>query len=184
MQTTPEKIVILGGGIGSMAAAWYLSDQPDWQDRYAITVYQQGWRLGGKGASGRNPQRAQRIEEHGPHVWFGFYGNAFALMKAAYASLARPAGSPLASWREAFAPHEYSVMAEQVGAEWRPWHELFPIMPGEPGPGTPVTLWELGLALLRWIRLRLDQLRAGGAALGLLALVLALPYNPRTHTPH
>ena len=188
MRTTPEKIVILGGGVGSMAAAWYLSDQPGWQDRYAITVYQQGWRLGGKGASGRNPQRAQRIEEHGPHVWFGYYGNAFALMKAAYASLARPAGSPLASWREAFAPHQYSAMAEQVGAEWRPWHELFPIMPGEPGPGTPVTLWELGLAMLRWISLRLNQLHAGRAATGpdmeLLAQVQALPSDPRTHAPH
>ena len=192
MQTTPEKIVILGGGMGSMAAAWYLSDQPDWQDRYAITVYQQGWRLGGKGASGRNPQRAQRIEEHGPHVWFGFYGNAFALMKAAYARLARPAGTPLASWRDAFAPHQYSAMAERVGAEWRPWHELFPIMPGEPGPGTPATLWELGRAMLRWISLMLNQLRAGRAGLGLparldtelLAQVQALPSDPRTHAPH
>ena len=29
-------------------------EQPGWQDRYEITVYQMGWRLGGKGASGRN----------------------------------------------------------------------------------------------------------------------------------
>lgn len=189
MQTTPEKIVILGGGVGSMAAAWYLSDQPGWQERYTITVYQQGWRLGGKGASGRNAQRAQRIEEHGPHVWFGFYGNAFMLMKAAYAELARPAGTPLASWRDAFAPHEYSVMAEQVGAEWRFWHELFPIMPGEPGPGTPVTLWELGQALLRWISRRLNRMRADAgllarADLALLAQVRAMPADPRTHAPH
>jgi uncharacterized protein with NAD-binding domain and iron-sulfur cluster len=42
-----EKIAILGGGIGSLAAAWHLSSTPAWQERYDITVYQQGWRLGG-----------------------------------------------------------------------------------------------------------------------------------------
>ena len=51
------------------------------RDRYDVTVYQPGWRLGGKGASGRGP--ADRVEEHGLHVWMGFYENAFALMRRA-----------------------------------------------------------------------------------------------------
>ena len=47
------KIAILGGGIGALTAAFYLTSEPYWKDRYDITVYQLGWRLGGKGASGR-----------------------------------------------------------------------------------------------------------------------------------
>ena len=58
---SPQKIAILGGGVGSMTAAYYLSDLPGWQKNYDITVYQQGWRLGGKGASGRNARMGQRI---------------------------------------------------------------------------------------------------------------------------
>ena len=36
----PKKVAILGGGVGSMTAAYYLSDQPGWQNNYDITVYQ------------------------------------------------------------------------------------------------------------------------------------------------
>jgi uncharacterized protein with NAD-binding domain and iron-sulfur cluster len=54
-----EKIAILGGGIGSLTAAYELAVQ----DRYDITVYQMGWRLGGQGASGRNRALGDRIEE-------------------------------------------------------------------------------------------------------------------------
>ena len=43
-----QKIAILGGGVGAMTAAWSLTSVPDWQDRYEITVYQMGWRLGGR----------------------------------------------------------------------------------------------------------------------------------------
>ena len=63
-----KKIAILGGGVGAMSAAWALTEAPDWQSRYEITVYQMGWRLGGKGANSRNPEYAERIEEHGLHI--------------------------------------------------------------------------------------------------------------------
>jgi uncharacterized protein with NAD-binding domain and iron-sulfur cluster len=46
-----KRIVILGGGPAAMAAAFELTDRPDWQDRYEVTIYQMGWRLGGKCAS-------------------------------------------------------------------------------------------------------------------------------------
>ncbi len=39
-----------------------------------VTIVQRGWRLGGKGASHR---AGGRIEEHGLHVWPGYYDNAF-----------------------------------------------------------------------------------------------------------
>ena len=77
----PEKISIIGGGVAAIAAAYAITQTPDWQKRYEITVYQMGWRLGGKGASGRNLAQGGRIEEHGLHIWAGFYHNAFRLMK-------------------------------------------------------------------------------------------------------
>ncbi|SHN09349.1 Acetoacetate decarboxylase (ADC) [Duganella sacchari] len=148
----PQKIAILGGGVGAMTTAYYLSDQPGWQNNYDITVYQQGWRLGGKGASGRNAKLGQRIEEHGLHIWFGFYANAFKMIKAAYASLDRPAGAPLATWRDAFKQHDYVALSEQVGDQWHNWSIVFPTLPGEPGEGDEkITLWQMAVAMVGWI---------------------------------
>ena len=79
-----QKIAVLGGGMGSLSAVFALTSTPGWQERYEITVYQQGWRLGGKGASGRNRKQGNRIEEHGFHIWMGFYHNAFRTMREAY----------------------------------------------------------------------------------------------------
>ena len=78
---TQQKIAILGGGVAAMTAAVYLTEKDDWQSHYDITVHQLGWRLGGKGASGRNAQIAERIEEHGLHVWFGAYVNSFKMIE-------------------------------------------------------------------------------------------------------
>ena len=48
---------MLGGGMAGVTAAWELS-RPGWRDRFdAITVYQRGWLLGGKGASTRGRRR-------------------------------------------------------------------------------------------------------------------------------
>ena len=51
-----EKIAILGGGVSSCMTALALTEQQDWQEKYDITIYQVGWKLGGKGASGRNAE--------------------------------------------------------------------------------------------------------------------------------
>jgi uncharacterized protein with NAD-binding domain and iron-sulfur cluster len=182
-----QKIAILGGGAGALAAAYYLSAQPDWRTRYDITVYQQGWRLGGKGASGRNAQLGQRIEEHGLHIWFGCYANAFAMIRAVYAELERPAGAPLARWDEAFRPHDYVVLAEQVDADWRPWHLVLPHRPGEPGTGLdPVTPWQLALAAIEWLPRWHSELRSGApgpaASDAVAALARALPADAQAHT--
>lgn len=148
----PQKVAILGGGVGSMTTAYYLTEQPGWQNNYDITVYQQGWRLGGKGASGRNAALGQRIEEHGLHIWFGFYANAFKMIKQAYAALDRPPGAPLATWRDAFKQHDYVALSEQVGEQWHNWSIVFPTLPGEPGEGgEAITLWQLAVAMVAWL---------------------------------
>lgn len=60
-----KKVAILGGGMGAIATAFALTDpQNPTRNQYDITLYQMGWRLGGKGASGRNQAIADRIEEH------------------------------------------------------------------------------------------------------------------------
>jgi uncharacterized protein with NAD-binding domain and iron-sulfur cluster len=187
-----EKVAILGGGAGAMAAAFYLSAQPGWRDRYDITLYQQGWRLGGKGASGRNAGLGQRIEEHGLHIWFGFYANAFAMMRAAYAELGRPPAAPLASWDAAFRPHDYVALAEPLGAAWQSWNLVLPRRPGEPGTGSdPVTPWAMALEAIHWLRQWHAELRTlslavrdDGAFDHLLALARLLPRDARDHTGH
>ena len=85
-----------------MAAAFELT-RPEHQGRYTVTVYQQGWRLGGKGASGRGP--GDRIEEHGLHIWMGFYENAFRLLRECYGELGRdPETCRFARWDDVFYP--------------------------------------------------------------------------------
>src|SRR4029077_7960592 len=116
------RIAIIGGGCAGMAAAFELS-RP--QHRYEVTVFQQGWRLGGKGASGRG--RAGRIEEHGLHVRMGYYENAFRLMRETYEELARdPSETPLATWRAAFFPASHVAAADVTTAgAWEPWTVRF-----------------------------------------------------------
>jgi uncharacterized protein with NAD-binding domain and iron-sulfur cluster len=87
------KIAILGGGVAGLAAAFRLSDPTNIEhyksinDELEITVYEKDWRLGGKGASGRDFNNHERIEEHGLHIWFGSYVNAIELLVEAYAEL-------------------------------------------------------------------------------------------------
>ncbi|MCB1560290.1 MAG: NAD(P)-binding protein, partial [Xanthomonadales bacterium] len=148
-----ERIAVLGGGVGAMTAAFWLSNQPGWQNRYEIDVYQMGWRLGGKGASGRNAKLGQRIEEHGLHIWFGFYDNGFDLMQQAYGELGRPPGAPLATWDEAFKPHHFISLAEDIRGEWKLWPIDTPIIPGVPGSGNErLGLWAALRTLLAWLR--------------------------------
>ena len=80
--------------------------------------------LGGKCASGRGPHG--RIEEHGLHIWFGFYDNSFDIIQDAYAMLDRPPGAPLATWSDAFKKHGYLVIAQQFKGQWHPWGFNFP----------------------------------------------------------
>jgi uncharacterized protein with NAD-binding domain and iron-sulfur cluster len=112
---------VLGGGAAGLAAAFELSE------RYEVTVYQCGWRLGGKGASGRRRKMNERIEEHGLHVWFGFYDDAFGLIRRAYEELGPQA--PEIPWTEAFTPIERLVLYDRDGGALRPWSVKLPPKP-------------------------------------------------------
>jgi uncharacterized protein with NAD-binding domain and iron-sulfur cluster len=140
-----KKIAILGGGLGSLTTAFALTSRRNWQKQYEITVYQMGWRLGGKGASGRNPEPGygHRIEEHGFHVWLGFYDNAFKMIQESYAELARTTG-PFREWTDAFKKHSLVVIEELIEGERKRWQIEFPT--GLREPGTIVRLGLLGYA--------------------------------------
>ncbi|WP_404394944.1 NAD(P)-binding protein [Pseudoalteromonas phenolica] len=154
-----EKIVILGGGVAAMTSAVYLTQAENWQDKYDITVYQLGWRLGGKGASGRNPEFGQRIEEHGLHVWFGAYVNSFRAIENVYNALNRPDNMPLSTWQEAFKPHSFVVLQELIENQWQTWPVDFPLIEGNPAEGTlDLHFWQLLEMLAAWLKKFIDTL--------------------------
>lgn len=138
-----KKVVILGGGASSLSTAYALTSEADWRSRYeSITVYQLGWRLGGKGASGRGEN--DRIEEHGLHIWMGWYHNAFAMIRAVYAELGRQPGTPLATWDEAFKRHSLINLGEQIDGRWLNWPLEFPSTDDTPGQGAESpTVWDM-----------------------------------------
>lgn len=122
--------------MAGLSAAWRLSEL-GWRDHFeSITVYQRGWRLGGKGASSRGENG--RIEEHGLHVWLGSYDNAFALLRECYAELDRATSDPTAPiqhWNQALIPSDNLGLADRWGGDWLVWPGRLSRneqLPGEP----------------------------------------------------
>lgn len=146
------KIAILGGGMASLATAFALSDPNNAKhEQYDITVYQLGWRLGGKGASGRG--QYDRIEEHGLHIWMGFYENAFHVIQTCYEELKRPSHTPLATWEDAFKKHNLIVIEENVKGTWKDWAFNFPTNPEIPGTSCNLpSVWDYIRMILDWMR--------------------------------
>jgi uncharacterized protein with NAD-binding domain and iron-sulfur cluster len=157
------RVAILGGGMAGLAAAWELSKPANRGRIGSITVYQRGWRLGGKGSSGRGVHG--RVEEHGLHVWLGYYDNAFRMMRECYAELDRPRtdpGSPLLRWDDAFRPASRVGLGEHHDGEWLHWIADFSQdsdLPGE--PGSPPA-W---FTVVEFVRRSLVLLRDLGASL-------------------
>jgi len=167
MPPQATRVAVLGGGIGALSAAYELT-RPELNGRYEVTVIQPGWRLGGKGASGRNMAdgKGKRIEEHGLHLWFGFYANAFRLMHEAYAAL--PDDWPLRSVEEAFAGCNEVVLYDNVGEDWHAFSARWPEREGKPWeveelPG----FWSVARDALAWALQSWRGLREQGDSLDL-----------------
>ena len=118
------KVAILGGGMAAMTAAFELTD-PSLHGKYEVTVYQLGWRLGGKGASGRDINNHDRILEHGLHVWLGCYENSFHIIRACYTELGRSPNDPLGTVEQAFKPQSLVALQELFNGKWLPWQFNF-----------------------------------------------------------
>ncbi|HLG48005.1 MAG TPA: FAD-dependent oxidoreductase [Reyranella sp.] len=177
MTDGPKKVVVVGGGVSGMVAAMALT-QPELGGRFDVTVYQMGWRLGGKGASGRNAAQAQRIEEHGLHIWFGFYDNAFTWMRRCYEELDRPPGAPLRTLDDAFKPQDNFIFTELIDGKWREW--LIDIPRNEAQPGGHPTIWESIQIVLGWLEQQLKHVMVQGVELveaDLASIVQAGPFT-------
>ncbi|MGB3331555.1 MAG: FAD-dependent oxidoreductase [Mycobacterium sp.] len=182
MSRTGGRVAILGGGMAGLSAAWRLSE-PGWRDRFdSITVYQRGWRLGGKAASSRG--RHGRVEEHGLHVWLGCYQNAFRLLRECYTELDRATTdptAPLATWDQALIPADNVAVADEFGGHWLTWLATFTGndgLPGEAGStGREMTVVEF---TRRAVQLVCDfaESQRGTAWLGVA--LTASPDPPRT----
>ena len=159
------KVAILGGGCGGLAAAWRLTSTPALRQRFDVTVYQLGWLLGGKGASGRMPHRlggggrGQRIQEHGLHIWFGFYEHAFRMMREAYEESGLAAGDDW--WRVPFEKCDsVSLYDQRADGSWA--RQAIDLPPrGGPGRGPPAEPRRppLGRVLARTTKLLATGLR-------------------------
>ncbi len=138
-------MAVLGGGMGALAAAWQLVRLDP--DRYDITVYPRGWRLGGKGASGRNrePGKGLRIEEHGLHILMGFYDNVFHILRTCYDELGPAAG--VGTWSEALAGSDHLHVCDRYrDGQAEIWELQLPVnsheLPGAQPPEDPdVAAW-------------------------------------------
>ncbi|WP_309623725.1 NAD(P)-binding protein [Novosphingobium sp.] len=146
------KVAILGGGLSGLVTALGLT-APEQNDQYDITIYQLGWRLGGKCATGRNPDFHQRIQEHGLHVFMGQYDNAFAMVQALYAEAARP---PFPDWRKAYTQVPAMSLMEEVDGTWIPWVIEAPVFPGTPGIDPPPSIFKRMFQFLGWIMKQLE----------------------------
>ena len=154
-----HRVAILGGGLSGLTAAHELSRTPALQRRFEVTVYQMGFRLGGKLASSRNVEQFHRNEEHGLHVWFGFYENAFRLAREVYDRWDRPPACPYQSVWDAFEPQHYAPFGRRIDDSFGAWQALHPRSAGKPGDGSTLPGgWE---ALSRVV----DAIRAGSTAL-------------------
>lgn len=176
------RVAILGGGVGAISAAYQLTSFPDWQQRFDITVYQMGWRLGGKCASGRNAEHAQRIEEHGLHIWHGFYDNAIRQMRDCYEH-AGPLGGVFRSFSEAFEPFNRVTLTEKIGDQWRNWYLQPPRNSAVAGSGGELlTPWEYCGAALQMLRAMFDGIPDKDGALSTIAHERVHPDLPVSRT--
>ena len=98
----PKKVAILGGGAASCATALALTGQPGWKAHYEVTIYQLGWRIGGKARSGRNRNYGQRSEGITGYDFPASYFETKKIMRSVYNELKRPEGVPLRTFEEAF----------------------------------------------------------------------------------
>ncbi|MGY4402456.1 uncharacterized protein with NAD-binding domain and iron-sulfur cluster [Bradyrhizobium sp. USDA 3315] len=119
---SPRRIIIVGGGMAGLSAAYQLSLTSELRKQYHVTVYQLGWRLGGKCASGRDAQG--RNIEHGLHIWFGHYLNAFQMLAEVYRDLPRKGAK--VDLNTLILPQGYTPIGDPDGAKPTVYDVNFP----------------------------------------------------------
>ncbi len=168
------KVLILGGGLGGVSAAWALSRTPALRAQFQITLVQPGWRLGGKGASGR--AASGRIHEHGLHMFMGWYELSFYMLREVYDelqnTLPNPAARPFRRAGDAFLPLRELKFGRPGTLDY--WTLPFRERPGHAGDdpnGTHPGLLDLAVRMIQSIHGRLNLIPAvvpAGTTLGVM----------------
>lgn len=125
------KVLVLGGGMGALATAYYLTNTEERRQRYDVRILAMAHILGGKGGNWRNATRAERIEEHGIHVIFGFYHNFLRMFREVYREANRPETLDPSTFDEAFSPRWDVVFDDGDDA----YEVRFPRTPDDYGAG-------------------------------------------------
>jgi uncharacterized protein with NAD-binding domain and iron-sulfur cluster len=136
-----QRIVIVGAGVSGLATAFALTDpqvNPGWEERYTVDVYQMGWRVGGKCATGRNPDRHERIQEHGIHVFGNMYFNALRMASTVYSEVEWDEHDRHRTMEEAFLPSVVTLNTEWMNGQWHNYLGRFPLSDGNPWTGEHV----------------------------------------------
>lgn len=137
--TQRQRIAILGAGPAGLAAAFALSETPEYRARFEVVIYQAGWRAGGKCASGRDVGTAGkpgtfRVEQNGAHYLFGCYDQSFALVRQCFSRLA--GDTSFGELSSEFLPVHHLVWVQETsGASWRRHHVFLPANLSRPGEG-------------------------------------------------
>ena len=116
-----KKIAILGAGPSALVAAFRLTETKELRAKYDITFYQQGWRVGGKCATGRDLDKHMRVYEHGIHGFLGCYFNALSVMMTAFEELGRKSTHTLPNFKEAFYGMSGVIRYEMVDDVTKKW---------------------------------------------------------------
>jgi uncharacterized protein with NAD-binding domain and iron-sulfur cluster len=150
-----KNVVILGGGIGAISTAFWLTSTEELRKRFKVSIYTHGWRLGGKAASGRDAQHGNRIQEHGLHILMGWYEIAFKTIRACYAEWHKDADNPFQTWHQAFTPLAQVTLEQEVPDQppgaWKNWQIEFPPLPGSPGESCDDFILEAVHTAIEWL---------------------------------
>jgi uncharacterized protein with NAD-binding domain and iron-sulfur cluster len=99
-----RRVIVIGGGIAGLTTAFELSRTAHARQEWDVEVVEMGHKLGGRLFSAHNPEAWGRNEEHGLHVWFGFYDNAFRLAEEVWSAFDKPEGCPWKTIWDALQP--------------------------------------------------------------------------------
>ncbi|HEX3594846.1 MAG TPA: NAD(P)-binding protein [Polyangiaceae bacterium] len=126
------RVVVLGAGPAGLAAAFGLSDTEEQRARYDVTVYQMGWRAGGKCSTGRAAPTL-RVEQNGTHYLFGCYDACFDTVRRSFDELAMRGIGSFGTYEEAFLPRNLLVFTQRFRGQWHLWPVRFPANGTIPG---------------------------------------------------
>jgi uncharacterized protein with NAD-binding domain and iron-sulfur cluster len=125
MPPATRHIAVLGGGLGGLSTAYEIVSR---DPNCTVTIFEMGWRLGGKCSTWRSGGNVRRVEEHGIHVFFGAYENAFNLLKRAYAKIG-------GNWEDAFTSRSWFTLYDEYDGQWDRWDFYYPDHPSGVKPG-------------------------------------------------